>query len=230
MKSKPIALLLIAVFFYSLSPVRLCAQEQEEERVDIAILPIECGEVATDQECASLNDEFRWQFHKLAMFRVMPDAEVQKIAEEQGLSLECMDKFCAAEAGSALGVDKIINGYINQSGDETTLSIDLVDVETVEIVKVATRTTSGPITGLIFEIESLVKEIGGAEPKIIAKPADEIEQEKEREQKKPAKPFYKRGWFVGTVAGVVVAGAVTTIAIIVAGSDEDDEGKVVYEW
>ena len=232
LKAKPIALLLVAVFFFSLFPFHLYAQEQNskgKEPTNLAVLPIKCGEVVTEQDCLSLNDEFWLHFSNLEGFRIIPREEMQSVLKEKELRLDCAEQDCAVEIGLSLGLKKVIYGNVDQPGDEATISIHLVDVDFMKVEKTAVRKTAGPVTGLIFEISGLVQELGTEEPEILEEPsAGELEEKEWEEQE--AVPFYKKHWLSLTIGGVLVTGVITSIAIMCAGDGGSGEGRVAYEW
>lgn len=229
MKSKPLAFLFIPIFFLLFFPVPSFAQE--EDLTSLAILTIKCGEVVTEQDCVSLNDEFRLHFSNLEGYRIIPWEEMQSVLKEKELDLECAEQDCAVEIGLSLGVDKVLYGSVSQPGDEATISIHLVDVDFMKVERAAVRKTAGPITGLIFEISGLVQEIGGKETEILAEPsAVELGGEAWEDQEGEAIPFYKKHWISLTIGGVLVTGVITSIAIMSAGDGGSGEGRVVYEW
>jgi len=232
MRSVPFIVFLLGIFLCFLFPFHLYAQEQntkEKEPTNLAIFPIKCGEVVTEQDCVSLNDEFWLHFSNLEGFRIIPREEIQSVLKEKELDLKCAEQDCAVEIGLSLGLKKVIYGNVDQPGDEATISVHLVDVDFMKVEKTAVRKTAGPVTGLIFEISGLVQEIGTEEPEILEKPSAEELEEKEWEEQE-AVPFYKKHWLSLTIGGVLVTGVITSIAIMYAGDGGSGEGRVVYEW
>jgi hypothetical protein len=82
---------------------------------------------------------------------------MQQILQEQDVQLTgCTTDECAVQVGQLLGVQQMIGGSISLVGETYTTSIRLIDVETGEIVKVATYDYKGPIDELLSRGMSII--------------------------------------------------------------------------
>ncbi|UCH11287.1 MAG: PEGA domain-containing protein [Fidelibacterota bacterium] len=115
----------------------------------IAVLPLSNLGVSS-HEAAALTDRLRSELFSTGRFRVLERNLMQQILREQDFQLTgCTTDECAVQVGQLLGVQQMVGGSISLVGETFTTSIRLIDVETGEIVKVATYDYKGPIDELL---------------------------------------------------------------------------------
>lgn len=122
----------------------------------IAILPLSNLGISS-HEVAALTDRLRSELFSTGRFRVLERNLMEQILQEQDFQLSgCTTDECAIQVGQLLGVQQMIGGSISLVGETFTTSIRLIDVETGEILKVATYDHRGPIDGLLSRGMSII--------------------------------------------------------------------------
>ncbi len=115
----------------------------------IAVLPLSNLGISS-HEVAALTDRLRSELFSTDRFRVLERNLMEQILQEQDFQLSgCTTDECAVQVGQLLGVQQMIGGSISLVGETFTTSIRLINVETGEILKVATYDHKGPIDELL---------------------------------------------------------------------------------
>ncbi|MCX5868558.1 MAG: PEGA domain-containing protein [Proteobacteria bacterium] len=165
MRSKPISLILVFSFLFSvLRPDLLLAQGETEgaKKIFLAVLALECKKDPTPEECSVLSESLREQLLKTDRFRIVDRKNMEPILKEQSIQIsDCTSEECVVKLGRLLGVEKMVFGSIGRLGDNYVIAIQLVNVETGETEKMASRRSKGPVGELITPIIEIALEIAG---------------------------------------------------------------------
>ena len=196
------------------------SQPLEKGKTFIAIVELENKGGLTDSECSLLCDSLREQFFKTGLYRVIDRKNVDQVIKEQGFQLsDCSSESCAVQVGRLLGVEKIAIGSSGRLGDEYLLSVQMVNVETGEIEKIASRRSPGPISELAYLMAEIAYEIAGVPYTQSVSKATEL---------KKNKPWYKKAWV--WILLLCLAGGGGAYATYTLTNGGNNKGEVVYTW
>ncbi len=149
-------------------PQALLAQRKSgtdsDRRVTVAVLDFEPRGIS-QLESQTLTDRFSTEISKTGSAILVTRNVVNEVMQEQGYTAaECSSEECAAEVGALLGVKFMISGAIGKLGQTYTIDAKMFEVATGAAEKTINTTYSGPVDGLITEIEILAWEIMGLDP------------------------------------------------------------------
>ena len=149
-------------------PQALLAQRKSgadsDRRVTVAVLDFEPRGIS-QLESQTLTDRFSTEISKTGSAILVTRNVVNEVMQEQGYTAaECSSEECAAEVGALLGVKFMISGAIGKLGQTYTIDAKMFEVATGAAEKTINATYSGPVDGLITEIEILAWEIMGLDP------------------------------------------------------------------
>lgn len=108
---------------------RLFAQSET-----VAILPFEAPGGVDSTTASAVTEFVQNAFAQHSIYKVLERKQIQKILREQSFQLTGATES-AVEAGKLLAVNRIAIGSITKLGKEFTLVMNLVDVETGEVLK-----------------------------------------------------------------------------------------------
>ena len=138
------------------------AAPSEPSKIFLAVMALECKNDPTLEECALLSESLREQFLKTDRFRIVDRKNMEPILKEQSIQIsDCTSKECAVQLGRILGVKQMVLGSIGRLGDNYIIAIQLVNVETGETEKMASRRSRGPVGELMIPIAEIALEIAG---------------------------------------------------------------------
>jgi len=130
----------------------------KDELKTIAILNFQSKGVS-EEEAATLTHRFSTEVFRTNAVRLVERELMVEILKEQGFQQSgCVSNECVVEIGALLGVQQMISGSIGRVGDTYTIDIELISVQTGEIINSHNLKYKGQIDGLIIEIEILVWE------------------------------------------------------------------------
>ncbi|MCP4581215.1 MAG: SUMF1/EgtB/PvdO family nonheme iron enzyme [candidate division Zixibacteria bacterium] len=123
----------------------------------IAVLELEAKGV-TIIEASALSDRLRAELFKTGKFRVVEREEMDKILTEQGFQMTgaCTSTECVVQAGQLLGVKQMVAGSVSKVGNTYSVYSRLVNVETGELVEVATYDSQDKIDNLLISGLSII--------------------------------------------------------------------------
>ena len=136
-------------------PVPAVAQQnvQGSGKLVIAIIDLE-GRGISALEAQTLTDRMRSELVSTGAVTIVERGQMAEILDEQGFQQTgCVSSECAVEVGKLLGVSQMATGSIGKIGSSYTIDVRMFAVEDGAIVRSVNRTYSGPIDGLITEIE-----------------------------------------------------------------------------
>ena len=132
--------------------------------ITVAVLDFEGRGIST-LEAQTLTDRFSTEISKTGGAILVARNVVNEVMQEQGYTAaECSSEECAAEVGAMLGVKFMISGAIGKLGQTYTIDAKMFEVATGAAEKTINATYSGPVDGLITEIEILAWEILSMNP------------------------------------------------------------------
>lgn len=132
--------------------------------ITVAVLDFEGRGIST-LEAQTLTDRFSTEISKTGGAILVSRNVVNEVMQEQGYTAaECSSEECAAEVGAMLGVKFMISGAIGKLGQTYTIDAKMFEVATGAAEKTINATYSGPVDGLITEIEILAWEILSMNP------------------------------------------------------------------
>tara|TARA_X000001036_G_scaffold411416_1_gene424108 strand:- start:791 stop:2173 length:1383 start_codon:yes stop_codon:yes gene_type:complete len=138
--------------------------EDAESKITVAVLDFEPRGIS-QLEAQTLTDRFSTEITSTNRAILVARNAIGEIMQEQGYSeAECTSEECAAEIGALLGVEFMISGAIGKLGDTYTIDAKMFEVATGAAEKTINTTYTGPVDGLITEIEILAWKILGLDP------------------------------------------------------------------
>ena len=133
----------------------------QSDAPSVAVLDFEANGIP-DYEAETLTERLRSEIANTKAFRITDRKLLDKIINEQALQQSgCTTDECAAEVGQLLGAQYMISGSIGKLGQTFTVDVKLVSVTTGAAERTKTASFTGPIAGLITEMEILAWEISG---------------------------------------------------------------------
>jgi TolB-like protein len=146
------------------------AQQQQREKISVAVLDFDARAGITAGEAATLSDVFSAQLVETGEFTVVDRNRIKALLEEQGFqqSEACSQVECIVEAGRILKVEKMFAGTIGKVGRTFNVNVQVIDVTTAQILLSKSRQHSGEIDELLSDIipeiaAEMVSEIVGKE-------------------------------------------------------------------
>ncbi len=137
MISKILLLLLLSISFIS----------AQTDREKVAVLPIHSETFRS--KSAELTERILDELFKMDLFIVREQSDVIDVVAQQGLQDGCTEKICAVSVGEALRVQKVIFGTVRQKGGEFKIKLEMVDVQTGNIVRKSTHNVQGGYKDLV---------------------------------------------------------------------------------
>ena len=130
----------------------------------VAIIDLE-GRGISALEAQTLTDRMRSELVSTGAVTIVERGQMAEILDEQGFQQTgCVSSECAVEVGKLLGVSQMATGSIGKIGTSYTIDVRMFAVQDGAIVRSVNRTYSGPIDGLITEIEMISWELIGVTP------------------------------------------------------------------
>ena len=143
---------------------RYGSSQQTESKLTIAVLDFEPRGIS-QLESQTLTDRFSTEITNTDKAILVARNSIGEIMQEQGYTqAECSSEECAAEIGALLGVQFMISGAIGKLGETYTIDAKMFEVSTGAAEKTISSTYTGPVDGLITEIEILAWKILGLDP------------------------------------------------------------------
>ena len=136
--------------------------EEGGEKVTVAVMDFDPRGISL-LEAQTLTDRFSTEVSNTGKAILVARSTVLEVMEDQGYDTSggCTSEECAAEVGALLGVKYMINGAIGKLGDTFTIDAKMFEVATGAAAKTKNATYTGPVDGLITEIEILAWEMMG---------------------------------------------------------------------
>ena len=123
----------------------IAAQSPCEERITIGILDLEAGGVST-AEAVSITNRIRNELFLTGRYKVVERGAMQEILTEVGFQMAgCTTSECIVQAGRILGVQQMVAGSLDKLGQLYTINLRMINVETGEILAVASADCQGAI-------------------------------------------------------------------------------------
>lgn len=101
-------------------------------------------------EALALTDRFQAELSQCGGFRLVERARIGDVLKEQGFQQTgCTSTECAVQTGKLLGVGRMLAGAVSQVGRTWTVQVREIDVQTGEILRVATIDRAGAVDDLL---------------------------------------------------------------------------------
>ena len=132
-----------------------------DKKVTVAVMDFDPRGISM-LEARTLTDRFATELDATGRAILVDRRSMNEVMQEQGFDeAGCTSEECAAEVGALLGVEFMINGAIGKLGDTYTIDAKMFEVATGAASKTKNATYTGPVDGLITEIEILAWEMMG---------------------------------------------------------------------
>jgi TolB-like protein len=128
-------------------------KKNPQKKMTIAVLNFE-GHGVNPEEAASLSDVFQGVMVESQQFTVVDRNRIKSILEEQGFqqSEACSQVECIVQVGKILKVEKMFAGSIGKVGNRYTINIQVIDVQTAQILSSKPRQHEGAIEDLASDV------------------------------------------------------------------------------
>jgi len=137
---------------------------QGSGKLVVAIIDLE-GRGISALEAQTLTDRMRSELVSTGAVTIVERGQMAEILDEQGFQQTgCVSSECAVEVGKLLGVSQMATGSIGKIGTSYTIDVRMFAVLDGAIVRSVNSTYSGPIDGLITEIEMISWKLIGLTP------------------------------------------------------------------
>jgi hypothetical protein len=137
---------------------------QGSGKLVVAIIDLE-GRGISALEAQTLTDRMRSELVRTGAVTIVERGQMAEILDEQGFQQTgCVSSECAVEVGKLLGVSQMATGSIGKIGSSYTIDVRMFAVLDGAIVRSVNSTYSGPIDGLITEIEMISWRLIGITP------------------------------------------------------------------
>lgn len=119
------------------------------QKIPIAVMDLE-GNGISEVEAAALSNRLRNELFKTGEFNVVDRGMMENILNEQDFQLSgCTSSDCLVEIGMLIGAQQMVGGSISKIGNTFTVSVQLVDVETGAVIRVADIDLQGALDDLL---------------------------------------------------------------------------------
>lgn len=144
-------LLIPFLFLTTFSQTR--PQQQQKPKATVAVIDFE-GRGVKPEEAVSLSDVFQGVLVESQQFTVVDRNRIKAILEEQGFqqSEACSQVECLVQVGKILKVEKMFAGVIGKVGNRFTVNIQVIDVQTAQILSSKPRQHDGAIEELAGDV------------------------------------------------------------------------------
>ena len=137
---------------------------QGSGKLVVAIIDLE-GRGISSLEAQTLTDRMRSELVATGAVTIVERGQMAEILDEQGFQQTgCVSSECAVEVGKLLGVSQMATGSIGKIGTSYTIDVRMFAVLDGAIIRSVNSTYSGPIDGLITEIEMISWKLIGLTP------------------------------------------------------------------
>ncbi len=149
MKLTVTVLLIPFLFLTAFSQTR----PQQKPKTTVAVIDFE-GRGVKPEEAVSLSDVFQGVLVESQQFTVVDRNRIKAILEEQGFqqSEACSQVECLVQVGKILKVEKMFAGVIGKVGSRFTVNIQVIDVQTAQILSSKPRQHDGAIEELAGDV------------------------------------------------------------------------------
>ena len=140
------------------------------------------GKGMKDEDAALYTGHLRLALHQTKSFVLVEKNQINELLSEKKYDrVDCNQSDCAIEIGRLIGIKKAIVGSFELVADTCVISGQLLDIESREAEKTATRTYIGDLEGIDPYVQIMAWEFAGLDtPKdilAIVEPAEEPEKQ-----------------------------------------------------
>jgi TolB-like protein len=183
-----------------------------DKNLTIAVFDLEHDKSVSSSEAQSIRERIQFELHSTGAFAILERSQMELILQEQGFqqSGACDNAKCQVEMGKMLGVDRLVIGSVRKIGALTSMNIQMVSVQTGQVEKSSIYDSKETLDVILQEGSRKVAfDLSGM------KGSPEIKSKKSKK------------WLAWTGGILAVAGAGTTLAILLTQSDESNSPEVI---
>lgn len=178
-------LIIILVFALCIN-ISLFAADPSDVKLSVAILNFEAAKGFDSQDALTLTQKFTYALMQTQKFDIMSRAQMDKVKEEKKIQYsEDFNANTAVKIGEALGVPNVVIGHVGRIGDTFTITVNMVEVSTLKIQRMASIDFTGKIDQALPAMKNLAAQIAQIELREEQKEEIKIEQQ----QKTKLKPI-----------------------------------------
>jgi hypothetical protein len=146
---------ILAVIFITLI---LSSQIHSAEKTTIAVMELETRGGLSYSEAAILSEKVREALFLTGKYTVLDRSSMDEILAEMGFSMSgCTSNECIVKVGRLLSAQNMVAGFVGKIGTTYTMSLRMINVETGEIINMATVDCPGcPLDRVAVEIPGKV--------------------------------------------------------------------------
>jgi hypothetical protein len=147
---------ILATIALVLSVVCSVSAQTPDSRLVVAVLDFQISETMDRNLASTLADYTRETAVRAGTYDLVDRGNIEAIMQEQELQAsELVSEEKAVEIGKLAGAELIAKGSVTLTDGAYAISLQLIDVETARIVKVATRTYRGDTQGLLEAVQKV---------------------------------------------------------------------------
>ena len=201
----------VYVLFLIAPNIAWSQQKKAAQKINVAVMDFTARGGISNEEAATLSDVFQSRLSGVKQLTMVDRNRIKSILNEQGFqqSEACSQVECLVEAGRILKVEKMFAGSIGKVGRIYNVTIQLIDVQTAQILQTLSKQHSG-------DIEELVSDI-------VPEMADQIAAELVGDKDYVAKNGGS-SWLWWVLGGVVVAGGAAAAVVLGGGGGGGNGG------
>ena len=149
------------------APAALSQQQKGQQavkKINVAVMDFNARGGITAEEAATLSDVFQSRLSQFKELTLVDRNRIKAILQEQGFqqSEACSQVECLVEAGKILKVEKMFAGSIGKVGKIFNVNVQLIDVQTSQILQTMSKQHSGDIEELVSDIvPTMADDLGG---------------------------------------------------------------------
>lgn len=133
---------------------------EDQAKLPLALFDFHALNVSSE-ESQVLNLILRTQLAQSTRYKVMERNDFERMAKKQGLSrMDVTDPRLAGRIGKSAGAKKVLLGELGKLGETYTMTLTLVDVETGEVEKTASKACKCAKDELADVINELAAQLG----------------------------------------------------------------------
>jgi TolB-like protein len=199
----------------------------QQKKLNIAVLKLESGGMLTTSEELALTNRLRSMLVRTNAFNVVERGRMEEILKEVGFQQTgCTSVECAVEVGRILNVQQMIAGNIGKLGSLYTIDINVIDVETAQIIRSFSKNYRGEIEGLIQYMEVIANEIAGM--KSAQQATIPVKEKKEKSTVKRVKKSGSKKWLL-LLGGAAAAGGAAAVIMSQQGGGTSTSNQMLPE-
>jgi TolB-like protein len=160
----PLIRFVLGMYCLFLAAPAALSQQKSMKKLNVAVMDFNARGGITAEEAATLSDVFQSRLSQFKELTLIDRNRIKAILQEQGFqqSEACSQVECLVEAGKILKVEKMFAGSIGKVGKMFNVTVQLIDVQTSQILQTKSKQHSGDIEELVSDIvPNMADELAG---------------------------------------------------------------------